>query len=280
MSALLRPYLKDPRVRYVCNRRALGAQRNLTKLVAAAQAPYLTLLHHDDRWHADFLARRVNFLRKNPNCGFVFGESIDIDQGGRELRRPESRLREGLHDPDAFVPTLLSRHLVGPPSTLIRTSAFNAVGPYFDERFVVFDLEVWLRLALRFPVGYLKVWDSEYRWHDEQLSKRAEWGKQGILFEDHLDTLLQRADLAVGRAVGSRVHKRAEALLSAAMDAAEAGHRGEALKRLGEAGHLRPRAILNPRTAATIFSAAAGGLGRRWLRRLRVWTTRRRSGFR
>ena len=68
------------------------------------------------------------------------------------------------------MPLLLRHNLIGMPTVLVRRSAYEAVGPAFDEHTVYFDYQMWLRLALRFPVGYLAVWDASYRVHDRQVT--------------------------------------------------------------------------------------------------------------
>jgi len=56
------PYLGDPRVRYSSTGTPVGAAGNMTALINSETAPYVALLHDDDRWEPDFLARRVAFL--------------------------------------------------------------------------------------------------------------------------------------------------------------------------------------------------------------------------
>ena len=50
----------------------------------------------------------------------------------------------------------------------VRRSAYAAVGPIFDERFPSWDFDMYLRIAIRFPVGHLDVWDSNFRVHTQQ----------------------------------------------------------------------------------------------------------------
>src|SRR6185312_10022575 len=68
----LAPYLADERVRYSATGGDLGAAQNHTRLLRAGDAPYVAILHDDDRWDPGFLERRVEFLERHPECGFVF----------------------------------------------------------------------------------------------------------------------------------------------------------------------------------------------------------------
>ena len=93
------------------------------------------------------------------------------------------------------MPLLLRHNLIGMPTVLVRRSAYEAVGPAFDEHTVYFDYQMWLRLALRFPVGYLAVWDASYRVHDRQVTMTVEaaGGLQELTLLDQIDGLLAKA---------------------------------------------------------------------------------------
>ena len=101
---------------------------------------------------------------------FVFSANREIDERSSETGRSRQVLAEGVHPPEQLVPLLLRHNLIGMPTVLVRRSAYEAVGPAFDEETLYFDYQMWLRLALRFPVGYLAVWDASYRVHDRQVT--------------------------------------------------------------------------------------------------------------
>jgi hypothetical protein len=54
-------------------------------------APYMALLHYDDRWSPEFLARRVAFLERHPSCAMAFAGGQVIDEDGRLVRASSSR---------------------------------------------------------------------------------------------------------------------------------------------------------------------------------------------
>src|SRR4051794_6490502 len=154
---VIAPYLSDPRIRYVTSgTERLGGGGNHTKLLSLATAEYVTFLHDDDLWDPQMLARRVEFMEAHPTCGYVFSGNTQIDEEGRELGRSRLVLPEGLYEPEEFAPILLRESVVGGVhTTLTRRTAFETVGPYFESRFNFYDWEMWLRLAVRFPVGYI-----------------------------------------------------------------------------------------------------------------------------
>ena len=75
----LEPFLSDPRVHHLITGQKLGRGSNHNVLIRRGSAPYVGIVHDDDRWHPDFLERRVAFMEEHPTCGFVYSGHIVID---------------------------------------------------------------------------------------------------------------------------------------------------------------------------------------------------------
>jgi glycosyltransferase involved in cell wall biosynthesis len=272
-------YLSDPRVRHLTTGRAVPAAGNSTFAISAGTAPYTAVLHDDDRWEPEFLARRVEFLERNPECGFVFSGHVEIDENGAELRRSAFALSEGVHSSKEFIRFLLAPHgrPVAPggipaPTVLMRRSAYEAVGAAFDERFSsFFDWEMWLRLGIRFPVGYLAVHDAHFRIHPLQLHRGVRhFGEEKLLVWPHVEELIDRELPEARLGDDDRAWRRSGALLTAALDAVEEGDRRRAVAHLVEALRVRPRSGLDARAPAVIACLPLGSRSRRVLRPLRL----------
>jgi glycosyltransferase involved in cell wall biosynthesis len=277
VAAAVAPYLRDRRVRYVATGRRLGAARHMSRLIHTGAAPYVALLHDDDRWAPGFLARRLEFLEDHPACAFAFSGVKVIDEAGRELRQMRPRLRPGVQRPDAFAPRMLRRNLVPNPSVLVRRRAYDAVGMAYDERFPhVYDYEMWLRLAVRFPVGYLTDVDAAWRNHGSQSSfEGRRRGEELLAFLGHAEALIRR-DLPHVRISSARrryVHGRR--LLTAALDAVELEQPRAASIYLARALRAYPLLAMNPRLAAALLGLAAGRSGRETLGTTRLHARRR-----
>jgi glycosyltransferase involved in cell wall biosynthesis len=282
----LSPYLSDPRVRHIQTGQAVSPARNSTIAASTGSAPYVAVLHDDDRWDPDFLVRRVDFLEKNPSCGFVFSGHVEIDENGAELRRSPFVLSEGVHSSEEFVRFLLAPHGrplapgagVPAPTALMRRSAYEAVGPYFDDRFShFFDWEMWLRLGIRFPVGYLAVRDAYFRIHPLQTHRGIrQYGEEKLLVWPHVEQLIERELPAARLSDADRASRRSGALLTAALDALEAGDRRRSFARLADAIRVRPRSVLDPRVPVLLVCLPLGARALRSLRplRLRIHETR------
>jgi glycosyltransferase involved in cell wall biosynthesis len=274
-------YLDDRRITYVARER--NAAENWTSLIQAGAAPYVALLHDDDRWHPDFLRRRVEFLERHPECAFVFSGNVEIDGTGEEIGQSQLWLAEGVHQPRDFAPVLYRHNVISPVSIVARRSAYQAVGPVFDQRFAYFDYEMWFRMAVRFPVGYLAVSDCDYRIHDVRETNEpgrhggpVYLGEQMLAFLDHVDALMREwlPDTEIETRLQRR--KRSFHLLVAALDEAAQRRRRRSLASLGRAVRTYPPSIVDPRVPACLVALGLGPVGARALTRLRLFVLRRR----
>jgi hypothetical protein len=277
VAEIVEAYAGDPRIRYVSTQERFANVAKAQNVVySLGNAPYVALLHDDDLWDPEFLERRVEAFEQTPDCGYVFGGNRIIDEEGRELSRTKPALAGGVHAPTTVVPLLLRNDAVPQaPTAMIRRAAFNAVGGAYDERFERDDQEMYLRLALRFPVHYLDVWDSSFRIHAGQLSYQTVTGESTLTYEEHVDALVRRELPEARLPEGERRRRRASALVTATVDALLDGDHDRARARLSEAVRVRPASLVNPRVAVALPAFVLGGPWRRLLLRARVASRKR-----
>lgn len=274
VAAAVVPFLSDPRITFAANGARLGAARNMTGLLARGNAPFVALLHDDDRWAPDFLRRRVEFLQSRPECGFVFSGNVEMDADSREVGRSKLLFAEGVQPIEEFLPSILHRNPVCPVTLLVRRSAYEAVGAAFDERFPnLYDYEMLLRLALEFPAGYLAARDAAYRLHGGQVRLRRDAAEEFLCLYEHAAELVP-SELDTRPAMRRR-RQRSGALLSCALDALERGEPRRARTKLLQGLSAYPRSIADPRVLATAVGLLAGSRGRRALARARRFVLRK-----
>ncbi|MBA3374999.1 MAG: glycosyltransferase family 2 protein [Actinobacteria bacterium] len=267
----MEPYLGDPRVRHIVTGVRVGRGANHTIAVRSGKAPYVGVLHDDDQWHPQFLERRVAFIGANPSCGLAFGGYVVIDTSGKPVGRRRLPLREGVHRSASVLPRLYRDMFIGPPTVLVRRTAYEAVGSEYVE-LVNTDFPMWVRLAANFDIGCLTVWDADYRHHPSQTSAdRVQFTQWYFPAFDAV------ADLPISRSLRRLV--RAEAHVRCALDAIERAERRESLRHLAKAVRTDPLCLVRPTVAARILAGiaalATGARGRQVLtkRRERRWHT-------
>jgi glycosyltransferase involved in cell wall biosynthesis len=147
-----------------------GAARNLG--VCHSDGELVAFLDADDVCHLGRLAAQAHALRERPDAGLVFCDGEYADAAGRPsgavFSCPE-------FDRDAFLGQLFERNRILSASvSMVRRSAFDAVGG-FDERLThAEDYDLWIRLAASFPIEYVARTLVTYRVHASNLSNDRE----------------------------------------------------------------------------------------------------------
>ena len=100
----------------------VSAPQNATRAIQGGRAPYVGLLHDDDRWDRDFLSRRVSFLESHKTCGLVFSNCNYIGGAGEVVYGYTPNLHEGLQPRRTFLRTLYRQNVIATPTVLTRRS--------------------------------------------------------------------------------------------------------------------------------------------------------------
>jgi glycosyltransferase involved in cell wall biosynthesis len=145
-----------------------GIYGNMNDGIARARGEFIAIYHADDVYYPTIVEREAAFLQQYPQAGAVFCLDIFMNTQGREYGRlvlpPEVRGSRPLEYRVIFNAILKYKNFLPCPSSIVRASAYRAVGPYRDEEFRNnADLEMWLRLARRYPIGIVEEYLFRYR---------------------------------------------------------------------------------------------------------------------
>jgi glycosyltransferase involved in cell wall biosynthesis len=136
----------------------------------AVDSAWIAFLDSDDLWLPGKLATQMAWLAEHPVHRIAQTGERWLDQGRHRNPRAWHRKEEWLF------PRCLERCLVSPSAVVIRRDLYERLGG-FDESFPVCeDYELWLRIALREPVGLVdEPLVVKRGGHADQLS-RSTWG--------------------------------------------------------------------------------------------------------
>jgi glycosyl transferase family 2 len=257
---------EDPRISWSATGRTVGAAANKTRLLRSATAPYIALLDQDDLWDSGFLLQRVQFLESNPSCAFVFSPLTVIDAAGHVVERRPALVGEGAHASEVIIPVLLGASGIPGGSVVVRRTALEEAGDHFCEFLPrTYDYEMWIRLALRSPVGHVDARDVYWRRHAMNSSSRnlRDCDQEYLRLVSHLSHLVatERPDVVLGKEVWRR--KLSALLLMTSVEALANGDRRVAGRYLWLALWRARRAAFTGRTLAVALELCSGRFGGR-----------------
>jgi GT2 family glycosyltransferase len=157
-------------VRVVRQPSARGIYDNANDGIDLAQGEYVGVFHADDVYLPDIIEREVALLERYPEVGAVFAFVTFIDVEGREfgrLGRAPAEIPSGAPLDYPVVLNGLLRHkntFLTTPSALVRTRVYRELGGYRQDVYRnTSDLEMWLRIARRYPLLTLQEPLMRYR---------------------------------------------------------------------------------------------------------------------
>lgn len=126
--------------------------------IAQGSAPYVAWLNADDLYLPDGLAALVAALERDPQAPAAYGRCRFVDEAGRP---------QGHYPTCAFSPRLLANFcLVCQPGTLMRRSAWAAVGGLDESLDMCMDFDLWWRLyRAGGPLAYVQAEVAASRTH-------------------------------------------------------------------------------------------------------------------
>jgi glycosyltransferase involved in cell wall biosynthesis len=155
-----------------------GIYDNVDDGIAVAHGELIATYHADDVYLPTIVERQVDFLQRHPEAGAVFASDILVDADNVEYGRlslpPE--LSGGAPIPFAVlfnsILTRKNRYLVC-PTAMVRRSVYEEIGGYRQDLFRnSADLDCWIRIAERWPIGILEEHLIRYRHSERQSSRR------------------------------------------------------------------------------------------------------------
>lgn len=175
----IRPYLSDRRIRYYENNPNIGLPKTRNRAIAESKARFITFLDHDDLWHPGKLTMQLSAFEQAPQLGLVHADMALIDSGGELLPRyrgvPTSAYANSAvkltFTPD--LDALIRSNTIQVLTVMARREAIEEAGGFPEYLSATEDYGLWLKIALRHPIGYQQTILASYRIHDGQMSKNG-----------------------------------------------------------------------------------------------------------
>lgn len=162
---------RDNRVTFIRHRVNRGHIATYNEGLSWIDAKYTLLLSADDWILPGALARAAAFLDANPTAGFVYGSAIELRDDDAFPALVPAASDSTLMSGEAFL--WANRHCnpVVACTAVVRTAVQQQIGGYRPELPHAGDMEMWMRFAMRGPVGRLDANQGVYRRHDANMSR-------------------------------------------------------------------------------------------------------------
>ncbi|MDO8654294.1 MAG: glycosyltransferase family 2 protein [Undibacterium sp.] len=167
----------DERITLYRNSVNVGGEGNFNRCIGLAKGKYTAIYHADDIYEPEMVATQVAFLEQHPQASAVFTEALLIDEFDQligEIRQPRDLAAVGPlhHFPGMFKAILKHSNFLICPSVMALTSVYqDEIKSWRGELFgSSADLDVWLRILQRGPVGILPQATMRYRISRSQWS--------------------------------------------------------------------------------------------------------------
>ncbi len=158
--SIIRNLQKEFKFKFI-SRPNKGLVPTVNELIGLSSGDYYTIFASDDVMLPNRLERQVSFLDSNPGFAMCHSGCEWIDEKG-EFIKTDCKI-----NPTGYVfPELLKGDFIIAPSVMIRKSVLEDVGKY-DESLQIEDYDMFLRIAHKYPIGYLNEVLVQYRQHPD-----------------------------------------------------------------------------------------------------------------
>ncbi len=143
--------LTDTRVSLLATKKTSGPAVARNTGASAGRAPFIAFLDSDDLWLPEKLERQITYFAQHADIHYQHCEEIWLRD--REPIKPRARHRK---QGGFFIQRAFELCLISPSAVMFRRPFWERYGGFAPSFFVAEDYELWLRLNLNFPVGFIE----------------------------------------------------------------------------------------------------------------------------
>ena len=165
---------QDKNIHFV-NKQNEGVCKTMNMGLTIATGDYIAFLASDDKWIENKIEVQVDFMERNKSLGLVCSDAyftksnLDTNIKWSYYKKGiDHHFKKGIQNCNMYE-VLLSRPLICAATVMLKQEIFKEVD-YFDEQLPGEDTDMWLRIALKYPIGYVDQPLAYYRMHGANIS--------------------------------------------------------------------------------------------------------------
>lgn len=126
-----------------------------------ATGKYISICASDDYWHADKIAKLVNFMQQNPSIPMCFSKTTFVDENGNSLDAITKSINKNMRGGRIFKEILTQRFHFLPG--IVRADIYAEFGLY-NEKIWTEDYYLNLKVANKYEIGFIDEYLNFYRY--------------------------------------------------------------------------------------------------------------------
>ncbi len=166
---------KDSRITYIRHHKNIGIIKNWNYAIDTCRTKYLSIFHDDDIMHPLFIEKAITNLENQSSVGFLYTQANKVTEKLKYISiwsklYPNTGLIKGY---DYLKYTIDQGCCITiAPTVVFPICVFKTVGLFNDDLcYNSFDFNMWIRIASKFDVYFIKEILVDYRIHKKQMSE-------------------------------------------------------------------------------------------------------------
>jgi ABC-type polysaccharide/polyol phosphate export permease/GT2 family glycosyltransferase len=144
----------DNRISYHRHSENIGMLPNWEFAVSVVKTNYFGVLCDDDYVLPNFLAGAMREMTLHPEIGLCFGIAVVVDEAGNRLGEAPNQMTPGYYEVGHGASAMLKLQHPATPAVIFRTECIKAVGGFDKRSLYVADLDMLVRVALKYPIKF------------------------------------------------------------------------------------------------------------------------------
>ena len=171
----------DARICYYRHPENIGMLPNWEFALSKVESTFFCLLCDDDYVLPGFLQAARHEMDCHPDIGLCFGRAAVVDDAGRRLGEAPTKMATGYYEAGHGAAAMLKEQNPATPATMFRRDCAKSVG-WFDQcSQYVADLDMMVRVALKYPIKSFEEEVACYVVHSGNSFKDASGWHPGLL---------------------------------------------------------------------------------------------------